>query len=1720
MRAASVAVFNDDNEILFGLRKGSWKWCLPGGKLEEGETPLQGAVRELREETGILVNQKDLEPLGEKTYTKDGVTVTVYSFRTYTTRKTPTTKYDPDGEFVCLRHVDVSDGVPEPYASKLHHRPDVTLSFLKLDPEELEKADKPPLLVQTNTRSDRLPKIEQVGLIAPSMAITRADNPLRAFGNVTLLAHPETVDPKKGTPVFDADVYSPRMPQVGRGIDTKKLGALVQQLVPSFRATHDGYDYDYRSPQAIIQAAAMNRKNGVGGMESYEFAPFAHAFLTEKGIQIHGGEDVKLGSIRPDERVNWVLGRTIDRHNLREDFDKWVGEKLDSVLTGDVFERWRPTGGRRVIPATPENLLREMTRNIRGGEVKPVGRTIANAGLPTGAVRAFGAKKFRSLDQVRQASDKLLSDDDMDSAKSNIENELENLQYSIGDRENSLPNAIAESYLPGKSLYQSLFAYGFRNLTPEQYRSVADFAKRLRNAPTGYFEAKPQRIVPLNEFRAAAVPEDLHPMTRDILTRAGLKVDTYHPYDHDGRGNVIRRLAEDNDLLLSEDDWYEYEALVKGEVGAPLTPDEQKVVDELKRSYHPEDAFHKYRNSVDAPRIAKAFLDDPESSPRHIVWAIDMMMKFNTPTDYFIDHPNPRVTSNFLTTWLYNRLSENQVERALKRVPERDIPVFDIARKFPTAVARHILSAHPNEIGPKYVSSIDQLASSKEVRDSGFFDSVVADEKMPDAIRNRILHTLTDTYTPVPLREDTYAKLIDPSATNDLVRENVFRTRHHAYMKPSLYEQTLFDPNENIVRLAVRSGSFNPENIERLHESGAFPPSTIEALADYGHVTPKMAFHSIARGDVRSAKRILQSSGLDEQTHQQIMQQYPDVGLKLADTLMGDKTSSEYLQGLYQSHPDVPEVAFAAARDNKASGPVLHDIAERYMGKDAGSPGLFERLVQHPNTEVQTLRMIKDHPTTLGRNRERAMQRIVGLDPDSAFQERVAVRHRFGTKKFGTNALRKLRDTIASEFGGSAPKKELEKRGLHPGPSIAPLQDAKGNITSQRIQEFIDALPADEWNVSHSEWDGVQRHTTDISKVLQINLTNEKLQRLKDAGVYEVFRKLKDASHSHAHPVNHATIGWIRYTDESPAQDGSGDDPVDLESEWEFDRDSFLESLQEAHNNHRDDWVSERMDDWDQENERDGPDDDDFDARRDAAAEAFGTEYDGYLDDVHNEDIDNDYDADRAIRRYRNATGGNHDWLPSGSDYNREIEGEYSHHGHPGIHIDEVQSDFGSELGEQTRRGGISKEDSAKISDILFGGKHPNETLHEAFHQYLRQTGRTGMRVAIHTPEVKAPLAQQDPDEPLPVHMNITYRDLPLKMGFKEGKYGTLATQGNSNLHGEPSYEDEVRKSEELTKMAVNPAHIQRLDLDRDAPQANALTQGQQFSHPEAKEYEENIIAPTTQFNPIGARDLFGGAMQKLVYQDQNNRRYMVKPYRPIWWNGQLKNEGWNELTSQAMYHAGGIGHLHQTVFPYEHPNDEHGGVDHHLVIAMDPDITQPAYDFEDLRFLPSNHSHRILSDASKIGFMDYLSNNTDRHDQNLLVGLRGEAPHILAIDNGFMFGDKPYHQSVDNRLFGSGTQLIHQVFHPNDYDDYSHPHWHETANWWLQNRHKILQAFDQNVQHLTPQSMGDMNRHKAVQQNVHDRASILDQFAKDILGNSLARSTGIYAVPMPQTGR
>lgn len=53
---ATILVFNNNNELLLNLRSDTLDWGIPGGGKELNETLEECAIRELKEETNLDVN--------------------------------------------------------------------------------------------------------------------------------------------------------------------------------------------------------------------------------------------------------------------------------------------------------------------------------------------------------------------------------------------------------------------------------------------------------------------------------------------------------------------------------------------------------------------------------------------------------------------------------------------------------------------------------------------------------------------------------------------------------------------------------------------------------------------------------------------------------------------------------------------------------------------------------------------------------------------------------------------------------------------------------------------------------------------------------------------------------------------------------------------------------------------------------------------------------------------------------------------------------------------------------------------------------------------------------------------------------------------------------------------------------------------------------------------------------------------------------------------------------------------------------------------------------------------------------------------------------------------------------------------------------------------------------------------------------------------------------
>lgn len=94
-RVSTVAIIKD-GKLLMGKRRDNGKWTTPGGHLNEGENPFSGALREVKEETGLELDAKKLKRLN--TIKNDKLSVYGWLYDADGEDISTSMKDDPDGE--------------------------------------------------------------------------------------------------------------------------------------------------------------------------------------------------------------------------------------------------------------------------------------------------------------------------------------------------------------------------------------------------------------------------------------------------------------------------------------------------------------------------------------------------------------------------------------------------------------------------------------------------------------------------------------------------------------------------------------------------------------------------------------------------------------------------------------------------------------------------------------------------------------------------------------------------------------------------------------------------------------------------------------------------------------------------------------------------------------------------------------------------------------------------------------------------------------------------------------------------------------------------------------------------------------------------------------------------------------------------------------------------------------------------------------------------------------------------------------------------------------------------------------------------------------------------------------------------------------------------------------------------------------------------------------
>ena len=365
-----------------------------------------------------------------------------------------------------------------------------------------QSAQEKNLIAQHNlTARALLHAVKMGGLPVPSVAITKVDAPLDNFGELTLIGDVSMIDPKAGggAKVFGADIYSPRYPTVVHKITSQALAELNKLLKPF----NDGggllYSRDVREPRDLRR-----------------YIPFQH-YAAHK------------------------LGKDVSALKAR-DFEAVAEGLLTEAGAPELILKGFSSGGvRQFVPHTLENVVKLLKKKeLRGGE------GLAN---DAGSVRAQFTPQFKSIEQIRKAKDKLVTEADFASIKQDIDAEFWKSAETISkDISGSTAVAIMEDAAK-IGVQQAASNYGI-TVDDAAAAKVEDFLAKLRNLPTEYFEAKITRAVSLSEFAAAVVPEDASAEVMQALRDAGIdNIRTYVRNDAASRKQAIQAATAERDGL-------------------------------------------------------------------------------------------------------------------------------------------------------------------------------------------------------------------------------------------------------------------------------------------------------------------------------------------------------------------------------------------------------------------------------------------------------------------------------------------------------------------------------------------------------------------------------------------------------------------------------------------------------------------------------------------------------------------------------------------------------------------------------------------------------------------------------------------------------------------------------------------------------------------------------------------------------------------------------------------------------------------------------------------------------------------------------------------------------------------------------------------------------------------------------------------------------------------
>lgn len=249
-----------------------------------------------------------------------------------------------------------------------------------------------------------------------------------------------------------------------------------------------------------------------------------------------------------------------------KEFQQYVKNIVDKYYEDTKYFRnnndmFTNSGNRRPFDslytkATLENLVSYMTGKVRNEEGYNYG---------TGSIRSVLSKQFTSIEDIKKSSNRLVTTETMEQLKKVTDTKTFELAEKIAKLSNEsnsfiatdtaldLLVDIAKSSQTNSRIISLFNEYYGKIPTQSLVVEIQEYMQTLREYPTEYFEAKPQRAVGFNEVVEVIAPVNTSPEIIKFFQEQGIKIELYDE-NTNKRSALIKNLPDDIRFALQEDE--------------------------------------------------------------------------------------------------------------------------------------------------------------------------------------------------------------------------------------------------------------------------------------------------------------------------------------------------------------------------------------------------------------------------------------------------------------------------------------------------------------------------------------------------------------------------------------------------------------------------------------------------------------------------------------------------------------------------------------------------------------------------------------------------------------------------------------------------------------------------------------------------------------------------------------------------------------------------------------------------------------------------------------------------------------------------------------------------------------------------------------------------------------------------------------------------------------